>query len=272
MHRFCPGYSRAPYRALVADYPGPEVYPPDRFRTEWGPLFHRGRLDGTARVLVLGQDPAQHEVIARRILVGTAGRRIQGFLGKLGIESSYVMVNTFLYGAYGGSGAKHVLDQEITRYRNRWLDAVVRRNDIAAVITLGTAAHRAISAWRSDSAVGRGYAGLVEGIRHPTFPESAAADGKPYDEVLRAMLEQWNAALARLRGKFPADAQVPLVGYGERFSDHDLGAIPEADLPAGLPAWMRSDQVWAMREGRTAGEKRATIVVSVPKDARPTVP
>jgi hypothetical protein len=31
-------------------------------------------------VLVIGQDPAQHETIAGRTLVGEAGHRIQGFL------------------------------------------------------------------------------------------------------------------------------------------------------------------------------------------------
>ncbi|MBD0283370.1 MAG: uracil-DNA glycosylase, partial [Thermoleophilaceae bacterium] len=45
----------------------------------------RGRLAGSALVLVLGQDPGQHECIARRILVGEAGQRVQGFLRKLGI-------------------------------------------------------------------------------------------------------------------------------------------------------------------------------------------
>jgi hypothetical protein len=34
---------------------------------EWGPILHRGRLDGTARILVIGQDPAQHETVVRRI-------------------------------------------------------------------------------------------------------------------------------------------------------------------------------------------------------------
>ncbi len=34
---------------------------PDQFRVEWGPIFLRGRLDGPARVLVIGRDPAQHE-------------------------------------------------------------------------------------------------------------------------------------------------------------------------------------------------------------------
>src|SRR4029079_6438720 len=69
-HTSCPGYP-SPYGAIVDDSPGAETYPPAAFRVEWGPIFHRGRLDGSARVLVIGQDPAQHEVITRRILVGT---------------------------------------------------------------------------------------------------------------------------------------------------------------------------------------------------------
>ena len=56
----------------------------DSFRVEWGPLFHRGRLDGTARLLVIGQDPAQSEAVVRRILVGEAGHRTQGLMAKLG--------------------------------------------------------------------------------------------------------------------------------------------------------------------------------------------
>ena len=43
-----------------------------RFRLAWGPIFYRGRLDGSARVIVIGQDPAADEDVARRILVGSA--------------------------------------------------------------------------------------------------------------------------------------------------------------------------------------------------------
>ncbi|WP_218006701.1 uracil-DNA glycosylase family protein [Streptomyces hokutonensis] len=131
MHPFDPGYAQPPYAALVGDYPGPEIYPAKDFRVEWGPIFHRGRLDGTARVLVIGQDPAAHEAITRRILVGTAGRRFQGFLGKLGIDSSYVLTNTFLYSVYGQhGGTAHATDPDIARYRHAWLDALVTHNQI----------------------------------------------------------------------------------------------------------------------------------------------
>jgi hypothetical protein len=71
---------------------------PQRFRLAWGPIYYRGRLDGTAKVLVIGQDPAADENVARRILVGDAGRRVQGLLTKLGLTRSY---------ALGGAVSQH---------------------------------------------------------------------------------------------------------------------------------------------------------------------
>src|SRR5881394_408377 len=134
---FDPGYAEEPFSTLVATYPGTIAYPAAGFRLEWGPIFHRGRLDGTARVLVIGQDPAASESIARRILVGEAGHRLQGFLAKLGIDRSYVLVNTFLYSVYGQqSGEHHHGDAGIIAYRNRWLDALVEHNPVEAVVAL----------------------------------------------------------------------------------------------------------------------------------------
>jgi hypothetical protein len=41
-------------------------------------------------------------------------------------DSSYVMVNTFLYSVYGQSGGqRHKDDAQIVAYRNRWLDALL---------------------------------------------------------------------------------------------------------------------------------------------------
>ncbi len=51
-HPFDHGYVAEPFLNLCADYPEAEVYPSDQFRLEWGPIFHRGRLDGSARVLL----------------------------------------------------------------------------------------------------------------------------------------------------------------------------------------------------------------------------
>lgn len=49
-HPFDPGYATEPFLTLCAEYPETDVYPPGQFRIEWGPIFHRGRLnDGYVR-------------------------------------------------------------------------------------------------------------------------------------------------------------------------------------------------------------------------------
>lgn len=128
------------------------MYPQRCFRTEWGPIFHRGRLDTTARVLAIGQDPAQHEGVVRRILVGEAGQRVQGFLAKLGVDTSYVMIDTFLYSVYGTVPTAVAEPPELVAYRNRWLDALLLHNKIEAVVTLGQRARRAWELWAETPA------------------------------------------------------------------------------------------------------------------------
>jgi len=144
-HPFDPGYFEEPFRTLVERYPEADVYPYNRFRVEWGPIFHRGRLDGSARVLIIGQDPAQHETIVRRCLVGEAGRRVQGLLAKLGITESYVFINTYLYSVYGSVKAATRKSPLLVGYRNQWIDGIMDGSKVEAVITLGTAAAEAWS-------------------------------------------------------------------------------------------------------------------------------
>jgi uracil-DNA glycosylase len=268
-HHWCPGYSRRPFSTLVADYPGEDIYPLDDFRTEWGPIFHRGRLDGSARVVVVGQDPATHESISRRILVGEAGQRVQGLLARIGITSSYSMINTFLYSVYGqGGGTRHAKDEAIAGYRNKWLDALLIGTDVTAVITLGTLADQAYSMWaktQPDAAAALHQAK----IRHPTYPESSSRSGsKTLAEATADLLANWSDALPALHDAVQPDAPVPLRTYGTTWQDGDLVEIPEADLPAGVPAWMRSLASWAVRTGDTVDHKRATITVTVPRASR----
>ena len=169
-HQFDPGYSLAPFDALVANFPGADTYPNPDFRTEWGPVFHRGRLDGGAVVLVFGQDPGAHEAVVRRILVGEAGQRIQGFLAKLGITQRYVMVNTFLYSVYGQHGGeRHRADPAIAAYRHQWLDALLMGRSVDAVIALGSLAGQAFGAWQKTPS-GAATAVAFKQIIHPTFP------------------------------------------------------------------------------------------------------
>jgi uracil-DNA glycosylase len=214
-----------------------------------GPIFHRGRLDGSARVLVIGQDPAQHEAITSRILVGAAGQRTQGFLAKLGIHTSYVMIDTFLYSVYGQAGGeRHVEDSAIVSYRHRWLDALLADQPVEAVVALGRLADRAFHTWKATPA-GQQVQVAYQHITHPTAPESSAARHPDrYDQTMAAMLANWNIALQQLKPTTMPPSQ--------------HGTSPPVSQP-----WMRS-RAWADRRGRTADARRATIVVTVPANTR----
>jgi len=266
-HPFDDGYGREPFRSLVEEYPGEDVYRPKDFRTEWGPVFHRGRLDGTARVLVIGQDPATHEAICRRILVGEAGQRVQGFLARLGVSISYVFVNAFLYSVYGqGGGNRNIGDERIAAYRNAWLQALADGNRIEGVVALGTLADKAYQASPLAASGTHAYAAMV----HPTYPESASASGQATKAAAMARLcRSWNAALDVLHARVTADEPVPLRHYGDVLGPDDVAPIPERDLPPGLPEWMRDLRAWARRTGATPGDKRATITVTIPRGAIP---
>ncbi|HET7855104.1 MAG TPA: uracil-DNA glycosylase family protein [Gaiellaceae bacterium] len=259
---FDAGYGAQPFRDLVEDYPGPPTYPQGDFRVEWGPVFHRGRLDGSARVLVVGQDPAQHETIARRILVGEAGHRLQGFLFKLGIESSYVLVNTYLYCLFGKTGNKHRDNKEIAAYRNRWLDALFAPKKIDAVVALGSLAESAWETWKATPA-GQGANARFVRITHPTQPESS---GLPHGAAIKALLENWNAGLQKLHPLPNRDKQRALKLYGDAFAAGEKVPIPDIDMPAGSPEWMRLNDGWADRGPGGSSMKRRKITVTVPKE------
>ncbi len=265
-HEFDPGPVEEPFASLVADYPGEEVYPPDDFRTEWGPIFHRGRLDGSARVLVLGQDPAESEAVARRILVGEAGHRVQGMLAKLGMDRSYVMVNTFLYSVFGQQGGeRHRDDPAIAAYRNRWLKAILAPRKIQAVIAIGRLAQDAWEQWLATPD-GQGKAPAFAHVTHPTMPESASkGDADKRAKLTRDMLKNWNTALEGLRPAIKnPDVKRDFVPYGRSFKKSERLPIPELDMPAGLPDWMRAASDWADRVGATPAEKRRTIRIRIP--------
>jgi hypothetical protein len=128
-------------------------------------------------VLVIVQDPAQHETIVRRTLVGEAGRRVQGFLAKLGITRSYVFINTYLYSVYGSVKAKTRKDPRLIAYRNRWLDTLLVDQKVEGVLALGQAADEAWQFWKATPA-GQSMNLAFGGVTHPTQPESASKGDK----------------------------------------------------------------------------------------------
>ena len=258
------------FRRLFEEYPGAETYPKDNFRIEWGPMFYRGRLDGSARILVIGQDPAQHETIVRRILVGEAGQRVQGFLAKLGIDRSYVMVNAFLYSVYGSIKSEHSKSAAVIKYRNLWLDAILLGSNVEAVVTFGTFARQAWESWvPTHPKIAARLA--CASVTHPTFPESSSGGDKTkYAAAMQKMLADWNSALLKLKPALTQpDRKTELVPYGTSLAPDDLVEIPAVDYPAGLPEWMRGLAAWASRTGASPALKRVTIEVQIPTAYRP---
>lgn len=250
---------RGAFARLCRSYPDDTVFRgDDGFRALWGPIFYRGRADGTARLLVVGQDPAQTEAFTRRILSGQAGRRVQGFVEKLGVTRRYLMVNAFLYGIYNQDMAlPHLHDPEIQAYRHEWFLAALAPGRIEAVVTFGTPARQAWDAFL-QSPEGAGVTVFHQAALHPT------AD-KPQGPITRKdLLDNCNRALTKVAARLEhPDVKRPLVPYGDDFAPADLPAIPSRDLPMGLQAWMRSTDYWATLAD-PPGTERANISVQVP--------
>ncbi len=265
-HTFCTGYYREPFLTLCSNLPDATAYSPKDFYVEWGPVFHRGRLDGTARVLILGMVPTQLELIARRILMGEAGQRVQGFLAKLGLERSYVMLNTFIYSIANSKAPGAYQDHPvISGYRHAWIDALVTA-DIDAVVGLGARADAAFAAWR-QTPNGKSFSGAYVNIVHPTQPESAAhGDPARLAAATAALLDNWNGGLALLHKtiRIP-DHDVKLTPYRSGFTPDDLRPVPLFDLPVATPAWMGQATSWATRPSGDRMEKRASIIVCPPE-------
>jgi hypothetical protein len=199
-------------------------HPSQRFRLDFGPVYYRGRLDGTARVIVVGQDPAANEILAHRVFAGSSGQRVQGLLAKLGLTRSYTMLNTFLFSIFQQFDQEMraiSLEPEVLGFRNAFLDRLAGQNPIQAVIAVGNGSKHAVDQWPGGQAL------PVFEIAHP-----AALDQS-------ALLATWNAALPGLRAVVEADddGQVDSTPYGNAFTPQDEVAIPRHDLPFGLPDW-----------------------------------
>jgi hypothetical protein len=210
------------------------THPSGRFRTEFGPVYFRGRLDGSARLLIVGQDPSTDEILAQRIFVGEAGQRVQGLLRKLGIVRDYLMLNSFLYGIHGqfDTTMRGISESDPFRaYRNQLLDAVVANNTLAAVLAFGAGAQHAVNHWPGHTAL------PILAFVHPTAPTGVTAS--------------WNANLTTLLATVAPEAgQTPdATPYGTKNTPADRAAIPRHDLPFGLPDWHGTAGTRSTRQG-----------------------
>lgn len=223
------------------------------FWTAWGPVFYRGRLDGSARVLCIASDPGPTERVANRTLVGDAGQRVQGFLAKLGLTRSYLCVNAFPYAlhpSFAGSVDELLAEPAAQAWRNDFYDAVLPPR-IRAVVLFGVNAQKAFDLWPGKPSI------HTERIPHPSSHDTAA------------LLQAWRAAVTRLRGVVAPDADGDASGanYGTSFREQDYAPIPRRDLPFGAAPFLGDDHA-----GRTAHPRHNDSVARpVPDDGHTLV-
>jgi uracil-DNA glycosylase len=219
-------------------------YPGGLFHTRFGPVFYRGRLDGSARVLVVGQDPATDETLACRAFVGRAGQLAQHFLGKLGLTRSYLMFNAFLFGVQSGSlSPSMVTDATIMAYRNKLFDHAKATNPLDAILTFGNYARDSISHWP-----GKGSLPVINAM-HPTAPSGVAAN--------------WNQRFAQAHAAISPDpdGQVDTTPYDVN-APIPSADVPRRDLPFGVPVWHGTGG--ATRSFRVSGSFETQITWTAP--------
>lgn len=202
------------------------------FWSDWGPIFYRGRLDGSARVLCVASDPGPTERVALRTLVGDAGQRVQAFLTRLGLTRSYICFNAFAYAlhpTHADETGAVLKDAAHVAWRAELFDAV-KTPHLQAVIAFGEQAQTAVKLWP-----GKGNLVVCE-VPHPSSRDS------------RRLAAGWHAAVEQLRGVVTpdADGDPTIANFGATMTDAHYTPIPRRDLPFGVPDWLGDDR-WGRR-------------------------
>lgn len=149
------------YRAI-----GLEVLGYERFRWQVGPMTHRGRTgQNEVKALIVGQEGAQDENVSNRAFTGSTGTRTQKLLNHLGLRSSYLFLNTFVYTINCDPDCQRSsndpaymwmeqnLDSPIVKYRHRLFDNAARENpqSLSLLIGVGAGGTLSLKTWIEDN-------------------------------------------------------------------------------------------------------------------------
>jgi uracil-DNA glycosylase len=228
-------FDPGPRKALAEHFANTPSFAAQRelFWYDWGPIFYRGRLDGSAKFLGIASDPGPTERIAARTLVGDAGQRVQGFLSKLGLTRSYVLVNAYPYALHPGRAedARPLLAKSQHRnWRNKFYDDITG-SALEAIVAFGGEAQAALELWTSRPDV------PTFEIPHPSSRNSSR------------LLREWRDAIEELRTIVTPDpgGDDDLPNYStSSFRESDYARIPSRDLPFGMPDWF-GDDAWGRK-------------------------
>jgi uracil-DNA glycosylase len=249
------------YRGL-----GKAVLGGEQFRWHFGPMFYRGRLtDGDVKVLVIGQEGAQDESLGHRSFVGGTGARMQHVLNHLGINRSYLFLNSFVYPIFGQytvklRGLAQDPDSPIVQHRNAIYNEVLAHNDLRLVIAVGTAAKESVVTWITSRG-GTCPAGAsdvstftpdgvlgprtkVIGVLHPGGAAAGGAAGiiADFKEKL-GRIEKWVAEDPSWLPADPGAIRLPTSAY-----KYKSDPIPFRDLPLGT--------CWRLGSGATSSNRK----------------
>ena len=230
------------YRGL-----GQAVVGREAFRWHHGPMFFRGRLDGSAKVVIVGQEGAQDESLSHRSFTGGTGARMQHFLRFIGLDRSYLFLNSFVYpifGQYTQDLRKLAQDPRspVVKHRNRILDKAVVDGDVRLVVAVGRAAKESVATWieahggtADPEALHTATLGsipnrvLVVGVLHP----GGAAGGSTAN-----IKADFSRAIGRIKDRLQAQPTwLPVdAGMTRNLSaayPYSSAAIPYRDFPFG---------------------------------------
>lgn len=142
------------YRAIGQEVLGAGA---EKFRWIFGPMWYRGRLEpNSVKVFVVGQEGAQDENVSNRTFTGSTGTKTQNFLNYLGINNSYLFMNTFVYtinGQLDSNPSFSWLEQDprspIVLYRHALFNYMAKNNsgELALMMGIGAGGQKSLRTW-----------------------------------------------------------------------------------------------------------------------------
>jgi hypothetical protein len=232
--------------------------------------------------MVVGQEGAQDESLAHRSFTGGTGARMQHLLRFLGLDRSYLFVNSFVYPIFG----QYTLDlrtlaqdprSPIVSHRHLIYDKAVVDGDVRLVIAVGRAAKESVATWikshggtaQPESLHTASMGNLPNrvravGVLHPGGASSGSTS---------AIKADFARAIGRIRGWLQDDpswlpvdpgmtrnlsAPFPYSSAAIPFRDFPFGTCPR--LGRGGTSSNRSDNQRAIRLFSAAGKYNASGV------------
>ena len=264
----------------------------EQFRWHFGPMFYRGRLtSNSVKVLVIGQEGGQDESLSHRAFTGGTGARLQRFVRYLGIEESYLFLNTFIYSIVGQyvpplKWLAQDPSSPVVQHRHNIFNYVLSQNDVRLVIAVGQAAKESVVTWiesrggscpdgpkdlTTAQADKLGAHTKAIGVMHPGMASKGGSAGAVSKDFKKAIgkIKQWIAADATWLTADPS-------GSRDFTKDYSYGSdpVPFRDFPYGM-SWRlgrdgtssnRKDQQRSIQLFSEAGAYNAAGVTLVYQD------